>query len=40
MATFAFAFARPRGRWWPFAVGIVVLIVMALWGYRAVLYGV
>ncbi|MGC4815179.1 hypothetical protein ACLQ29_32100 [Micromonospora sp. DT228] len=32
------ALARPRGRWWPMAVGITVLIVAALWGYRAVRY--
>ncbi|MEU4530169.1 hypothetical protein AB0F49_18250 [Micromonospora ureilytica] len=38
MATVVVALARPRGRWWPLAVGIAVLIVAALWGYRAVLY--
>ncbi len=40
LATVAVAFARPRGRWWPFGVGIAVLAVAALWGYRAVLYRV
>ncbi|RZT80432.1 hypothetical protein EV382_3681 [Micromonospora violae] len=38
VATVVVALARPRGRWWPLAVGIAVLIVAALWGYRAVLY--
>ncbi|MBX6355970.1 MAG: hypothetical protein IRZ05_08970 [Micromonosporaceae bacterium] len=32
------AFVRPRGRWWPFMVGIATLIGAALWGYRRVLY--
>ncbi|MFG1870443.1 hypothetical protein [Micromonospora arborensis] len=38
LATAAAALVRPRGRWWPFAVGIVVLGMAALWGLRAVLY--
>ncbi|MET7666938.1 hypothetical protein [Micromonospora luteifusca] len=38
LATSAAALVRPRGRWWPFAVGIVVLGMAALWGLRAVLY--
>ncbi|MBQ1020912.1 hypothetical protein KBX71_23970 [Micromonospora sp. D93] len=38
VATVVVALARPRGRWWPLAVGIALLIVAALWGYRAVLY--
>ncbi|WP_444948518.1 hypothetical protein [Micromonospora ureilytica] len=36
--TVVVALARPHRRWWPLAVGIAVLIVAALWGYRAVLY--
>ncbi|MFF0154447.1 hypothetical protein [Micromonospora sp. NPDC005203] len=36
--TVVVALARPRGRWWPSAAAIAVLIVAALWGYRAVLY--
>lgn len=38
VATVVVALARPRGRWWPLTAGIAVLIVAALWGYRAVLY--
>ncbi len=39
VATVVVALARPpHGRWWRLAVGIAVLIVAALWGYRAVLY--
>jgi len=37
-ATIVAALGRPRGRRWPFAVAITVLVVVALWGYRAVLY--
>ncbi|MEV6815751.1 hypothetical protein [Micromonospora sp. NPDC051296] len=38
LATAALAVVRPRGRWWPFGVGVAVLAIAALWGYRAVLY--
>ncbi|WP_433528685.1 hypothetical protein ACQPYA_20335 [Micromonospora sp. CA-263727] len=38
LATVALVVARPRGRWWPFGVGMAVLVIVALAGYRAVLY--
>lgn len=40
VATCAVTVTRPRDRRWPSAVAIAVLIVAALWGYRAVLYSV
>ncbi len=38
LATATLAVVRPRGRWWPFAVGMATLAVTALWGFRTVLY--
>ncbi|MBQ1028211.1 hypothetical protein [Micromonospora sp. C95] len=38
LATVVLAAVRPRGRWWPFGLGMVALGLVALWGLWAVRY--